>query len=111
MAVKKAEKLNMEPEVEVKETPAPIPETEKEAETPVEAKKMTLPKPSETKVGQWIKNHWKGFVIGAGAAIGAAVLAYAKGTSDAFASMDDEDPEDEEDIVDTEAEVIDEEAE
>lgn len=105
MAVKKETKLNMEPE-ETKETPAPIPEEGKDAETPAEVKKMTLPKPSETKVGQWIKNHWKGFVIGAGAAIGAAVLAYAKGTSDAFASMDDEDPEDEEDIVDTEAEVI-----
>lgn len=71
----------------------------------VETEEKHLPNPFKA-IGNGIKKHWKGFLIGAGAAAGAAVFAYMKGRDSVIEALsfdDDELDEDDDDIVDTEA--------
>lgn len=92
--------------VETKETEvqAPAPEVNQEAEVAEVVEKRQLPNPFKS-LGEKVKSHWKGILIGAGAAAGAALLAYVKGRDSVIETLEyeDDEEEEEEDVIDTEA--------
>lgn len=104
------ENLNNEEVMDQAQVPAPKPETDPAVP---ETGDQQNPKPNPLKaIGEGIKKHWKGFLIGAGAAAGAAVLAFIKGRDSVYDSLaeayDDEEEEDDDDSVDVEVTEVDE---
>lgn len=100
-----ATKKNIVVENEELKVEAPAPAAEQEAEVSEVVEKRQLPNPFKS-LGEKVKSHWKGILIGAGAAAGAALLAYVKGRDSVIETLeyDDDDEEvEEEDVIDTEA--------
>lgn len=104
-----ATKKNVVEEVK-EEIQAPVEEATEVAETASE-ELTTRPNPIKA-AGSWIRNHWKGFLIGAGAAAGAAILAYAKGRDSVIETLasvgddlDEDESEDDSDVIDVTDEV------
>lgn len=82
-----------------------------EDEPKKEKKKFKVPAFIE-KANEWKKKHWKGLALGAAGAALAALVGYKLGKTDAYDELDrlaDElEDEDDDDIIDGEADIIDE---